>query len=551
MQRWRVFLILFWSAVWDPAGHLGMFVAERGHVPTLGAITGLVTTVDGVPLAGALVLLRGIGSSKQFTTETDPRGVFRIDTLPPGWFDLSASKPGYSATNFGAADTEQAGTPLVIGAQTVSGLVIQLARTTELEGTVRRNDGLPFGGCVVVALVERISLNGIVGLTSLAEASTDEQGHYRFLALPPNEYVIRVQPPRGVLTPIASSSSSILKGPSLTSYAATYFPSSLLEKDSTRIRLQSGERRAGADVLTRLVSLGSLEGQVIVPVGSDPIGKVDVYDATTSGPAITSVPLRKGRFLISELRPGPYRIIATLPDSGLRSSALAGLPEGEAVKNIMLTAHPAARLSGHVILPDSEVGAAPPVTRLAAYGRLSDDGTTVTAVASVGADGSFMFSDLDAGEYAIRTPASGTPQTTWALVSIKVDKDELIDNSLELHPGEDLHNVLVTFSNQLGEVFGSVTNEIGAGLPHVTLVLFPENREAWKAFRPRVFASMSALTGEYRIKGVPKGRYRIAAVRDPKPNQWLLPTFLESIVDGSIPTQVVGVEPQRLDLRAR
>jgi protocatechuate 3,4-dioxygenase beta subunit len=63
--------------------------------PTSGTLTGEVTDQHGTPLAGTAVTVTNIGKQLSQETTTDAQGIFRVDALVPGDYELS-----YNAKNF-------------------------------------------------------------------------------------------------------------------------------------------------------------------------------------------------------------------------------------------------------------------------------------------------------------------------------------------------------------------------------------------------------------------------------------------------------------------
>lgn len=72
---------------------------EDAHTPTSGSIRGEVVTgnQNGEPavLLAARIVLHGPVNKE---AQSDAKGAFAVDSLPPGTYDLEASAPGLSAT---------------------------------------------------------------------------------------------------------------------------------------------------------------------------------------------------------------------------------------------------------------------------------------------------------------------------------------------------------------------------------------------------------------------------------------------------------------------
>ena len=126
--------------------------------PTSGTATiaGIVTT-DGPtpqPLRKVRVTLNQMSRSIPGRTDTtDDAGRFVFRDLPADRFNLSASRPGFLTTNYGARRPERTGTPIAVAeGQQLTGIVMRLARGSVVSGTVRNPSGEPIPGAQVTVL---------------------------------------------------------------------------------------------------------------------------------------------------------------------------------------------------------------------------------------------------------------------------------------------------------------------------------------------------------------------------------------------------------------
>lgn len=63
--------------------------------PTTGNLSGEVTDQHGTPLAGTVVTVTNVGKQLSQDATTDAQGIFRVDALVPGDYELS-----YNAKSF-------------------------------------------------------------------------------------------------------------------------------------------------------------------------------------------------------------------------------------------------------------------------------------------------------------------------------------------------------------------------------------------------------------------------------------------------------------------
>ena len=68
-----------------------------GHRP-LGRITGTIRDQNAAAVVGAKVTATNPATGLQRTTTTANNGVFQLDALPPGIYQLQAEQPGFAVT---------------------------------------------------------------------------------------------------------------------------------------------------------------------------------------------------------------------------------------------------------------------------------------------------------------------------------------------------------------------------------------------------------------------------------------------------------------------
>lgn len=90
--------------VWFSIVLFGLFFSTQARgqkassvkvVPTTGTLSGEVSDQHGTPLAGTVVTVTNIAKQLSQDTTTDAGGVFRVDALVPGEYELS-----YNAKSF-------------------------------------------------------------------------------------------------------------------------------------------------------------------------------------------------------------------------------------------------------------------------------------------------------------------------------------------------------------------------------------------------------------------------------------------------------------------
>jgi hypothetical protein len=147
-------------------------------VPGTGDIVGSVT-VDGVPRAGAVVILRE-GATTIETFVADASGSYTFLNLEPGTYTL--------ATTIEGAVCNEVTASVVADQLTDADLPCATPTTGTVQGQVTVNGAGEAG--VTVTLRQ--------GITTLATTTTDLEGNYQFSGVSPGPRTVLIQPPTGV-----------------------------------------------------------------------------------------------------------------------------------------------------------------------------------------------------------------------------------------------------------------------------------------------------------------------------------------------------------------
>ncbi len=162
-------------------------------------------------IAHALVSYAGPASGFRFT---DASGAFRVENLPAGEYELTASKPGYASDKelspkVNPFDSMRGRPPVDPGdevrvaskpGQTRASMElkpgsqparVKLVPLSIISGTVLDENSEPLEGVSLQAVAIKAALTG-TDYTPVQKANTDDRGHYRFLDLLPGDYIVRL-----------------------------------------------------------------------------------------------------------------------------------------------------------------------------------------------------------------------------------------------------------------------------------------------------------------------------------------------------------------------
>ncbi len=81
------------------------------------------------------------------------------------------------------------------------------------------------------------------------------------------------------------------------------------------------------------------------------------------------------------------------------------------------------------------------------------------------------------------------------------------------------------------------------------LVVFPGDRALWSAGSRRVQFTRPSTNGDFVLRDLPAGQYRVAAMTDVDPDQLTNPAFLEQALASSIPFGLIDGQTVRQDLK--
>jgi uncharacterized protein (DUF2141 family) len=552
---------------------------------------------------------RGGGAN---TLVTDDAGRFRFTALQAGRYTLTATRPGYVNGTYGATRPGRTGTPIELGTgQQLTDAKIKLARGAVITGTIfdQNNDPLPAARISLMRYVYSAQSGERTLQPRGGSASTDDRGTYRIYGIAPGEYLVRLESPfslpgdlrqttdqsmqaalqqfrstPGGAAPAAAVQKPV-QGPTV-AYAPTFYPGSPSPASATTVKLATGEERAGVDMQLQLVPTARIEGIVVGPNGLPaPDAQLSVLGADQSDMAMSMLrtmfgmtrPGPDGSFSLAGIAPGQYTLAARTGDAGRRGGPPTPGPvlwataevtvDGQDVSGVRLALEPGMTLSGRVAFEGS--GATPPdaaAVSVALAPVLS--GSSVAMVPQrVQADGQGNFTVLNitpgryrvsatlaaggpgrAGQEAPSAPAGGAG-ASWALKSATTKGREVLDAGLVVRPNENISDVLLTFTNRVTTLSGTLQDATGRAAPDYFIILYASDQSHWTPFSRRVIQTRPATDGRFSFRNIPPGEYLLAAVTDVEPGEWMDPGFLRQLAPFSIKVSLTEGEAKTQDIK--
>jgi len=378
-------------------------------------------------------------------------------------------------------------------------------------------------------------------------------------------------------------------------YAPVYYPGTTTAEAAVTVTLNAGEERGGVDFRLELVPTSRVGGIVVGQSGAlPPATQVALVprraDGMPSIPGLGNNMARvggDGRFNFDNVTPGDYSLqaratvrdtTATTPTGGRGGRGGQGpvvqvlwaaadvSVGGQPLPDIVLNLQNGMTVSGQVRFE----GTSPPPSDLSQVQvLLTPRGAQAFEIggmppAQVDAGGRFSIPGVAPGRYSLSAALTGgggrggggrgiaaPPATSsqWALQSALYNGQDLLDFPIDLGPNQSLQNVLLTYSDKVQQLTGTIQDTSGRPTSDFTIIVFPSDQRFWVPQSRRISATRPGTDGRFTFRGLPQGDYRLTAVTDVEPGEWFDPAFLTQLSSVSIPIALSEGENKVQDIR--
>ena len=568
------------------------------------SLTGTVTTFGGQPAVGARVMVNGEGPTRMATT--DARGRFSITALRAGRYYINVSKPGYVNVTYGQRRASSQGTPVPLGDSETRDIAVQLPRGGVITGMVLDERGEPAVNAFVRVMrfmpgaAERRP-------QEMGGDNTDDRGIYRIHSLQPGDYAVcanfrgggpqtdaqRIQmeidgarramnsaTSPGMRQQMATRLAELQRqlpaqNEPATGYSNVCFPGSS-PTPTTMIPVAAGEEKAGIDIQLQLTQVARIEGTLVPPpgetLGSVQVGLVPVGDAVTPSMDRAFPDMgEQGRFVFPSVPGGHYRILARSMPMNMGppgSSPASAKPSrlwanaevviaGQDVTGVVLELQKGTTVTGQVAL-NSTATTQMDFTRMmlnlfpAAPESSMMMFASSTSPATVEASGRFTISDVFPGSYRVSASFPGTTAgPSWVVHSVTVEGEDVLDTPLDVAGRAAITGMVVTMTDRLTELSGTLVDEKGKPALDQTLVLYPVE-EKYRVFQSRrIRTTRAGEDGHYSFRMVPPGDYRLATILDPEPGSWYDKAVLSDLDSSAVRISLAEGEKKIENVRVR
>jgi hypothetical protein len=559
------------AAQQQPARDTSARPAPTAVAPT-GRVSGRVVAGDtGRPIKRARVFLSAGELPGGRGTLTDENGAFDFADLPAGRYTINASKSGYIQLSYGQRRPLQAGTPLqLLDGQQLKSVDFALPKGGVISGRVSDESGDVMPG-VSVAVMRYQYQQGDRRLIPAGQGQTDDRGVYRVWGLNPGDYYVSAVARneglggRGVPAAAAAAIADALgargggrgavaaaggrggagRGFAFNSgdlddqaqlmYAPTYYPGVNAVADARAVTVGVSQEVVGIDFGLQLVRTARVSGHVENPDGSWVAqGNVNLTPQgnVRNGGLGSNFGGRigwDGQFSIANVPPGLYTLRARNNDrdAPLSTAQPLSVNSGD-VSNVIVVLQTGGSVSGTLAFQPGSTSPPADLTqvRISAPSAEPDENVGPTPNPRVNRDGTFTIDGVSVGTHLLRANGGGGVRG-WNLKSVTIDGRDVTDVPIAIRSGQKVNNVVMTFTDKVNEINGTVTDAQGGAVTEFTVLAFSTNSAVWRPQSRQIATARPDQTGMFRIRNLPAGDYYIVTVDPSEQGEWFDPAYLD------------------------
>jgi carboxypeptidase family protein len=532
-------------AVQPPAGSRGASV--QGAISPASAATGSIkgtvaSSSDAVPLGRARITLSSPALSEPRVVLSRADGTYEFIRLPAGAYSVSATRSGYAPQAQPGGRSGRAAALTLQEGQSLGGINFALLPAGVIAGRIMDEDGKPFEGAVMDALVPRTEA-GQPTLVSAATAESDDRGEFRLTGLPSGQYYVSAFDP-------AFARVGDETGP--LRYTATYYPGVASPEQATRVAVTPGAEPAPVTFGLKIVRPARVSGRINTP-DRRPLLSAAVMmarvDSRVSIPADDASVLPDGTFTFRNVPPGGYEIKARgeLVPGGITHFAMVRvLIEGRDIADVQVELLPGASVSGMLVFEAGRNTKRPPSGELRVRAPLVDGRSFADAVTGeVRPDGTYAIRGVMPGSHVLTVDGLRYP---WVVKSVISRGQDITDAGIEADARQRFDNVRITVTDGASELSGRVLDEHGMTVPDAMVLVIPLAQQFWHRASRRFGLLRTDAAGRFTVRGLPEGEYRVVAPLDLDESEVFRAAVLEQLSDAGAPLSLKNLEQRVLDV---
>lgn len=435
-----------------------------------------------------------------------PDGKYSLGDLPAGSYTLTVTRSGFAPqTHLKGRGITPAPIVVTAGQQVV--VDFALVPSGFIAGRILDEDGTPFAGAIVDALVTR-SDNGTDALRSVSTSQTDDRGEFRLYGLVPGQYYVSASDPafRSVSTP---------RG--LQNYSPTYYPGVSFPDQARTVVVTGTGEPPRVEFRLKIVPPARVSGQLVASDGKQ-LFSAAIIMSPVDGEGAPIVPpddpslLPDGTFHFGQVVPGHYQIRArgqTDPAGTALFAVYTLTVQGNDVTDIQMVLRRGGLLDGRLTVESRKGTKPPPLPSIRVRAPFIDGNSFGDALTgTVQPDGTFALRGLMKGAHQLVLDGLRPP---WVVKSVLFRGTNITDQQFDVTEQEQFREVRVTITDAASEVSGIVQNARNLPVANTGVLVFPRVSLFWMRTNRRMRIAYTDREGRFTIPGLPAGEYLAVA----------------------------------------
>ena len=528
-------------------------------------IEGFVTKDPGSePVKKALIELIAENQAEggDYTAISSPDGSFHMDGIVPGRYRLFVERTGFLEVDKHRTQTDGRVLTLTAG-QELKDLRIRLQAAAVVRGRVTDEDGEPMPNAQIAVLRQTFT-SGHSHWEQAGAERTNDLGEYRVAGLPAGNYYVSVAPPPDFKSLIEGAGAAAMadgnsanapeKTPS-TSYQTTYYPGTADRSQAAPIQVHAGDEFPVNFSLTPSPSL-SIRGSVVnLPASTSAVIMLQSHDFNL---VLNGAEMHKdGSFVIRDVAPGAYTILATVENSAVPMMARQSLQvAGNSVDGLRLAPQPGGWIHGRLRLESKgNIGHFDPSQLFLSLHPADGDeetlnmflaGAAFNSLIHVSDNGNFEWKGVPPGNYYVELAGDSGANPNWYLKSVNAGGRDSEDSIISVSGGAVALDLIASANGAV--VDGVIVDQKGQPVANAVIVAAPEARLRGRVDRYR--KTVSDQSGHFTVHGIPPGNYTLLAWESVDGDAYYNPDFLKTYEAQGSALRLTEGERKSLQLQA-